>query len=121
MVVVNLEVVGQNGGYLLWKQDGTALNQLRTDAQLNHALVQAVEAVAGETPLRGAYINSDAFAFLRQGIAATTLGSYDAVLGGRGYHSAQDSRDRIDPERLQETVLVLDRFLRELDSKDNTT
>jgi hypothetical protein len=121
VAAVNLEVVGQNGGYLLWKRDGTAMSQLPTDPDLNHALLQAVEAVAGETPLRGAQINSDAFAFLREGIAATTLGSYDVVLGGRGYHSAQDNPARIDPERLQETVLVLDRFLRELDIRDGTT
>jgi hypothetical protein len=116
--VVNLEVVGQNGGYLLWEQDGTAMIQLQTDAQLNQTLVRVIEAMTGETPLRSAQINSDAFAFLRQGIAATTLGSYDKVLGGHGYHSALDSPDRIDPDRLQETVLVLDRFLRELDMVD---
>jgi hypothetical protein len=119
LAVVNLEVVGQNGGYLLWKQDGTSMIRLETDATLNQALEQVVERVAGETPLRGSHINSDAFAFLRQGIAATTLGSYDLELGGRGYHSALDSPDRVDPDRLQETVLVLDRFLRELDTKDS--
>lgn len=118
LAVVNLEVVGQNGGYLLWGQDGTSMIRLGTDAGLNRALEQVIEVVVGETPLRGSYINSDAFAFLRQGIAATTLGSYDRELGGRGYHSALDSPDRVDPGRLQETVLVLDRFLRELDAND---
>lgn len=120
VAAVNLEVVGQNGGYLLWEQDGTAMAHRQTNADLNHSLVRVIEEVAGETPLRGALINSDAFAFLRQGVAATTLGSYDAVLGGRGYHSVLDSPDRVDPERLQETVLVLDRFLRDLDTADST-
>lgn len=100
--VVNLEVVGQNGGYLLWEQDGTAMIQLQTDAQLNQTLVRVIEVMTGETPLRSAQINSDAFAFLRQGVAATTLGSYDTVLGGRGYHSALDNPDRVDSDRLQE-------------------
>lgn len=84
------------------------------------ALPLAVYGLGMGVNLIGGRINSDAFAFLRHGVPATTLGSYDAILGGRGYHSAQDSPERVDPDRLQETVLVLVRFLRELDTKDGT-
>jgi hypothetical protein len=121
---VNLEVVGQNGGYLLWEQDGTAMQQLAADPELNRALAAAVQAVAGEQPACVPRISSDALALLRQGIPAATLGSFDAELGGRGLHSALDNPDRIDPQRLAETVDVLGRFLQDLDSAtegDHTT
>jgi hypothetical protein len=113
---VNLEVVGQNGGYLLWERDGTAMQQMAADPGLNRALAAAVQSVAGEQPARAPWISSDAFAFLRQGIPAATLGSFDAALGGRGFHSALDNPGRIDPQRLAETADVLSRFLLDLDS-----
>jgi hypothetical protein len=112
----NLEVVGQNGGYLLWEQDGTAMQRIAADPDLNRALAAAVQAVAGEQPARAPWISSDALAFLRQDIPAATLGSFDAELGGRGFHSALDNPGRIDPERLAETVAVLRRFLLDRDS-----
>lgn len=113
---VNLEVAGQNGGYLLWEQDGTSMQKMAADPDLNRALAAAVQEVAGEQPVRARRISSDAYAFLRRGIPATTLGSFDAELGGRGFHSALDNPDRIDTERLLETVDVLGRFLLDLDS-----
>jgi Zn-dependent M28 family amino/carboxypeptidase len=113
---VNLEVAGQNGGYLLWEQDGTAMQRMAADPDLNRALAAAIQEVAGEQPVRARRISSDAYAFLRRGIPAATLGSFDAELGGRGFHSALDNVDRIDTERLAETVDVLARFLLDLDS-----
>ena len=44
---VNLDVVGQDGRYLLWEEDGTAMRRFPADATLNRALGSAVEAVAG--------------------------------------------------------------------------
>ena len=114
--VVNLEVLGQNGGYLLWEQDGTAMVCLPNDAALNAALARAVEAVTGEMPIRAPQLNSDAFAFLRAGIPAATLGSYDRDLGGRGLHSALDSASRVDPARLAEAAEGLCHLLEELDA-----
>jgi hypothetical protein len=116
--VVNLEVLGQNGGYLLWEWDGTAMRQVPTDPALNRALERAVEAVAGERPVRAPTINSDAFAFIRRGIPAATLGSFDLDLGGRGLHSALDSPDRVSQERLVEAVEILGHFLEDADSRD---
>lgn len=114
-VVVNQEVVGQDGGTVLWESDGTAMSRAPCDPALNLALERAAEAVAGERPLRAPAVSSDAFAFLRQGIPATTLGSFDRELGGRGFHSALDHPDRIDPDRLVETVALLTWFSTDLD------
>ena len=113
---INLEVLGQNGGYLLWGRDGTAMISLPNDAALNAALERAVEAVTGEPPLRAPQLNSDAFAFLRAGIPAATLGGYDHDLGGRGLHSVLDSTGRVDPARLVEATDLLCHLLEELDA-----
>ncbi|MGD8969049.1 MAG: hypothetical protein PVI07_16200 [Anaerolineae bacterium] len=50
-----------------------------------------------------------------EGIPATTLGSLDRELGGRGFHSALDHPDRVDAARLAETVDVLTHFLTDVD------
>lgn len=112
---VNLEVLGQDGAYLLWQENGTATWRLAMDADLNGALARAVEGVTGCPPARVPVINDDALAFLRTGISAATLGSLDATLGGRGLHSALDRPGRVLPERLNEAVEVLACFLAALD------
>lgn len=114
---VNLEVLGQDGGYLLWEEDGTAMLRLPTDPALNLALEQAIEAVTGERSVRVPAISSDGFAFLRGGIPTATLGSFDLELGGRGLHSALDDPGRVDPARLTETVAVLSHLLEDIDSR----
>jgi hypothetical protein len=117
--VVNLEVMGQNGGYVLWEEDGTAMLRLPTDPALDQALERAVEAATGERPVRVPAVSSDAFAFLRRGIPATTLGSFDLELGGRGFHSALDNLDRVDLDRLAEAVEILSHFLQGVDKSVN--
>jgi acetylornithine deacetylase/succinyl-diaminopimelate desuccinylase-like protein len=116
IAIVNLEVMGQNGGYVVWERDGTAMLSLPTDPFLNQMLAEVVEEVTGDRPIPAPSISSDAFAFLRRSIPATTLGSFDLELGGRGFHSALDSPDRVHPGRLAETVEILGRFLESTDS-----
>jgi acetylornithine deacetylase/succinyl-diaminopimelate desuccinylase-like protein len=116
VAVVNLEVMGQNGGYVVWEQDGTAMLNLPTDVLLSETLAKAVEEVTGDRPIPTPSVSSDAFAFLRRSIPATTLGSFDLDLGGRGFHSALDSPDRVHPDRLTEAVEILGRFLESVDS-----
>jgi hypothetical protein len=114
---VNLEVVGQSGGYLLWEEDGTAMLRLPVDPALNLDLARAVKAVAGQSPARAPLVNSDAFAFLRAGIPAAILGSRDEEWGDRGYHSRLDNPRRIDAKRLVETAAVLSHLLADMDSE----
>jgi Zn-dependent M28 family amino/carboxypeptidase len=115
--VVNLEVMGQDGGYALWEEDGTAMVRMPTDPAINRALERAINAVTREQPVRVPTVSSDSFAFLHRGIPATTLGSFDTELGGRGFHSAMDNLDRVDLERLEEAVEILSHFLRDVDSE----
>lgn len=116
--VFNLEVMGQDGGYVVWEHEGTAMRKLPSDPTLVRRLERAVEAVTGERPVRASLISSDAFAFLRGGIPAATLGSFDLDLGGRGFHSALDNLDRVDPARLVEAVDILSHLLADMDSRE---
>ena len=109
--VVNLEIVGQNGSYALWVEDGTAMRTLDADADLNDALARAVQAETGDRPTFAESINSDAFAFLRRGLPAATLGSLDRELGEADLHGPLDHADRIEPARLAQTADILTHFL----------
>lgn len=114
---VNLEIVGQNGGYLLWVEDGTSMQRVDVDTDLNAVLARTVEDETGEQPTFHLHINSDAFAFLQRGIPAATLGSLDKVLGETALHGPLDHPGRIDPLRLVQTVDVLARLLADLDDQ----
>jgi hypothetical protein len=108
---VNLELLGQNGGYQLWQRDGDALRPAPTSPALNAAVGAAVAAVTGQPPRAADLINSDGFAFLSAGIPTSVLGSFDRALGTGGMHTDADNLDRIDITRLPETVEVLARVL----------
>ena len=112
---VNLELLGQDGSYVLWTENGTATLRHAMDPGLNDALARAVEGVTGCPAALLPLINDDALAFLRAGIPAATLGSLDTSLGDRGLHSALDHPGRVLPVRLDEAVEVLGRLLTALD------
>jgi hypothetical protein len=112
---VNLEVLGQDGSYLHWRENGTATLRRPMDPGLNDALARAVEAVTGHPPAWSPLINDDALAFLRAGIPAVTLGSLDTAVGDRGLHSALDHPGRVLPRRLDQAVEVLLFLLATLD------
>lgn len=109
--VVNLEAVGQNGGYVLFEADGTVLTRVPTDPDLTGALDDAVRKVTGEGAGRLPRINSDAFAFLRVGIPAAVLGTMDRSRGLAGLHCAHDCRERVRAPKVLECVDVLERWL----------
>jgi hypothetical protein len=113
--VVNLEIVGQDGGYLLWAEDGTAMVTLEADVEVNMALARAVEAETGKRPTFAERINSDAVAFLRRGIPAATMGSLDRELGEGELHGPLDRPERVKPGRLVETADIVVRFLRDVE------
>jgi hypothetical protein len=116
-IALNLEVMAQNGDYVYWEQDGTSLKLVPASAEVNHRIVEAVAEVTG-TPARPAGpVNSDGYSFLRAGIPATTLGTYDRVLVDRGFHLPTDNLNRVVMERLPEAVEILTRFVRQYDQQ----
>ncbi len=112
---INLELIGQNGPWVLWQRDGTSMLPLPTDTLLNERLTRAIVRVAGRPAHILPTINSDSLAFLQRGIPATTLGSLDAQLGMGGLHSHLDTLSRVQPDRLNEAIGILTELLHDLD------
>lgn len=116
MTAVNLELMGQRGGYVLWERDGNALRTMPADGALSALVADAVRAVTGKAPEREPLINSDAYSFLAAGIPAAVLGTRDPRYGTGGLHRPTDSPARVDPARLAEGVAVLAEIIRRVDA-----
>jgi Zn-dependent M28 family amino/carboxypeptidase len=111
MTLVNLELLGQNGEYLLWRQDGNALRRAPTTESVNRLIAAAVQDVTGRMPGERALINSDAAPFLLAGMPAGVLGSADAQHGVDGMHRPSDHPGRVMIERLPESAAILTRII----------
>jgi Zn-dependent M28 family amino/carboxypeptidase len=114
-LAVNLEVMAQDGAYVLWDYDGTSLELAPTSEVLNGILRETIEELTGVSPVSGGPVNSDAYSFIRNGIPATTLGTYDKELVDRGFHGPEDNLDRVVIERLPEAVSILTSFIQRFD------
>ncbi len=115
---LNLEIMGQDGEYVYWERDGTALKLLPTDSTLNQAVSRAVQEVTGKEAIPAGPISSDGYSFLRAGIRVTTLGTLDRRLGARGFHMHSDNLGRVKMTRLLEGVEILARFILDEDAKE---
>jgi len=112
-VVLNLEGMGQNGRYYLTTKIGLPLLQeLPTDNTLNARVTAVAEAVSGQpVEMLAEVMMTDTFPFLKQGIPATTLGTYDQELKLSGLHRPTDNLSRIHESNLTQAVEILQRFL----------
>ena len=115
--VVNLEVMAQNGEYVIWEQDGTIFKRLPTSSHLNQSISRAVKTVTQKTVRFAGPITSDGGSFVLAGIPATTLGTYHAQYRDAGFHRPTDNPDRIVISRLPEGVMILNNLLMSLDNK----
>jgi hypothetical protein len=62
-------------------------------------------------------VNSDGYSFIRVGIPATTIGTYDRVMVDRGFHQASDNLNRVVMDRLPQAVEILEHFLKACDAQ----
>lgn len=114
---LNLEVMAQDGDYVIWDLDGFSLKLIPTAPEINRCIAQAIQAVTGHPPVHGGPVNSDGGSFLRYGIPAATLGTYHTVWHDRGFHLPSDNLSRIVPARLPEAVEILSHFARSVDQE----
>jgi len=114
-LAVNLEVMAQDGDYVYWEWEGSSLMLVPTNEQINHAVSEVIEQINAKQPLPGGPVNSDGYSFLRAGIPATTIGTYDRVQVDRGFHGPADNLDRVVMERLPQAVQILARFVEKYD------
>ncbi len=117
-VVVNLEILGQDGDYVYWESDGMGFQRFPTAATVNAGLAAAAQEVTGQPPQPAGPINSDAASFLAAGIPTAVLGTRDTRLGFGGFHRPSDNLDRVVMARLPEAVEILARFVRRADETD---
>jgi hypothetical protein len=113
---INLELMGQRGPFVIWQREGNVLTSVPTDTGLNQQVAGVVAEVTGRAPAMVGGINSDGYSFLRNGIPACVLGSYDPQQGGGGLHRPTDSLGRVALERLPEAVTILERLVEQYDN-----
>lgn len=114
--VVNLELLGQDGPYVIWRFEGNVLTSVATDAGLNQQIADAVRAVTGQPAALVGGINSDGYRFIQAGLPTCVLGTYDRALGGGGLHRPTDNAGRVVVERLPECAAILERWVRGADA-----
>jgi hypothetical protein len=117
--VLNLEIMGQDGAYIYWEEDGNAFRSLPTAKSLNVMYATTVEQVTGVPVQSAGLVNSDGASFLFAGIPATTVGTLDIQLRATGFHRSTDSLERIVMERLPEGIDVLQNFIKQFSKGDN--
>jgi hypothetical protein len=118
-VALNLEVMAQNGEYVIWDSDGISLKLWPNSETIIEQIAEAVRRETGAAPSRVGPINSDGGSFLRAGLPAATLGTYDRNWRDRGFHSAADNIQRVVPERIPEAMRILIHFIEAYDKADS--
>jgi hypothetical protein len=116
-VAINLEIMAQDGDYVIWERDGNVLRSMPTTPALNQAVVSAVMDVTGKPACFIESLTSDGFSFLSAGIPTAVLGTYHSQMGGGGLHRPSDNLARVVMRRLPEGVEVLARLLRRYDAQ----
>lgn len=116
-LALNLEVMAQNGDYVIWEQDGISIKLWPNSPSVIAAASAAVEAVTGMHARCVGPVNSDGGSFARVGIPSATLGTYDRQLADRGFHQPSDNIRRVIPERIPEAVTILEQFIRSFDNE----
>lgn len=115
-VVVNLELLGQNGPYVLWQYDGNVLTSVTTDRILNTQVAAIIKEQTGQPAQLVGGINSDGYPFIQAGLPTCVLGTYDTRQGGNGLHRPSDHPERVVTQRMPETVAILAALVRQYDS-----
>ncbi|RPI33649.1 MAG: M28 family peptidase, partial [Chloroflexota bacterium] len=108
---INLEVMAQDGEYVVWELDGNVFKLIPTTPWLREGLSEAVRQVTASQAFPAGPVNSDGGSFLLAGIPSATLGTYDRRLRDTGFHRPSDNLSRLVFSRLDEGVDILEQFL----------
>jgi hypothetical protein len=109
--VLNLEVMAQDGEYVVWEQDGSVFKLMPTTWGTCCAVRDAVLEVSGSPACNGGPITSDGASFLKAGLPTSILGTYDRRLKDTGFHRPSDNLARVKYDRLDEGVRILEKFI----------
>ena len=105
---VNLELMGQNGDYLIWNKIGDPFGSFPTDVKLNRQLEELVQQhTDSQLVFRDAAPGTDTLPFIQAGIPSTSFASLDTELGFGGLHRPIDSLTRVAMSKLPETASLM--------------
>jgi hypothetical protein len=113
---INLEIMAQDGDYVIWEHQGNGFRIMPTTAWLNKAVAGAVLESTGAPARSVDLLLSDGFSFLSAGIPTTVLGTYHSEMEGGGLHRPTDNLDRVVMSRLSEGAEVLTLILSRYDA-----
>ena len=114
-IVINLEIMAQDGDYVIWEYQGNTLRLIPSTSWLNEVVAAAVLDTTGNPVRFVRVLLSDGFFFLSAGIPTTVLGTYHSRMEGGGLHRPTDNLDRVVMQRLPEGVEILSLILSRYD------
>ncbi len=117
-LALNLEIMAQDGDYVIWECEGNGLRRIPTTAELNQAVAAVVTEVTGTPPRFAGPLMSDGFSFLSAGIPTTVLGTYHSQMEGGGLHRPTDNLTRVVTARLREGVEEVASVLGKYDARE---
>jgi hypothetical protein len=107
-VALNLEIMGQNGDYLLADKLASPMRSYPVPPWLNAFVSKTITDLSDRTVhSRALPVVTDSVPFLLAGVSATTLLSLDREHGAGGMHRPTDNLERVDVKRLDEAVELL--------------
>ena len=110
--LINLEVVGQNGGIIYLEKSGVFLKYYKADQILVRRIDGAVHAVTGVPITAGGSVADDSQRFMAVGIPSVTIGNSGLPgYGMTGFHSEKDSLQRVNYRNIELMVGVLARYI----------
>lgn len=114
---LNLELLGQDGPYMTWDSyGGMSFPKFSADEVLNDSIKRLVkEQTEQDFVVLNGPAGTDSVAFLANGIPSTSLGTLDVASRNKDLHRPSDNLDRVNIERLPETIQLLTKFLVQFD------
>ena len=113
---LNLELMGQNGDYVIWEKIGDPFGSFPTDHNLNRTLELLVEEHNdSKLVFHSGPVGTDTLPFIQAGIPSTSFASLDTKLGFSGLHRPIDNFDRVAFHKLTNTSRILMTLLDQTD------
>ncbi|MCP4682552.1 MAG: M20/M25/M40 family metallo-hydrolase [Desulfobacterales bacterium] len=110
--LINLELVAQNGNMVHWQKVGSLFTHYPADAGLVKRMDMVWKGISGRSMDVEERLSDDSFMFGRAGIPFITVGHTGLPGPGLGgFHSPQDSMERVNPENLHLMVKTLEKFI----------
>lgn len=115
---LNLEMIGQNGDYIVWKKLGDPFTSYPSSQILNETIIKLIQdSTEQNVVFKEGPVGTDSVPFLAAGVTATSFASLDKQLGFKGIHSTYDNLGRVSAEKLNECLELVCSYIASADSE----